>query len=225
MEDHTGPKILTRDCEAIRIPSGETFTLAKATSVTVTQALGGSFTIATDQGLARITDANADALGIAVPAKPADTEASTAKVEEQAVWEQLRTCYDPEIPVNIVDLGLVYDCTVEQPEHAPESEREDDPHGSRMRHGSDDRCGSPRKNRERDGSGRGRRGTRVGPAVESGDDFRGRKDEARIDLTRAHFCHRLFWDRGFLRLDSRGCNPFGRRPSNWRQGLGGASAR
>ncbi len=119
MEDHTGPKILTRECEAIRIPSGETFTLAQGTMVNVTQALGGSFTIATDQGLARITDANADALGIAVEAKAADTTTTTEKVEEQAVWQQLRTCYDPEIPVNIVDLGLVYDCTVEQPENTP----------------------------------------------------------------------------------------------------------
>ena len=109
-------KFLLRDCETIRIPSGETFILPKGTRVVVTQALGGSYTVATDEGLARITDANADALGIEPSAKqPASAPASdAAKVDEQSVWEQLRTCYDPEIPVNIVDLGLVYDCTVDQ---------------------------------------------------------------------------------------------------------------
>jgi probable FeS assembly SUF system protein SufT len=113
--EHTA-RILLRDCEAIRIPSGEIFTLKKGASVVVTQALGGSYTVATDEGLARITDGNADALGMEPAAKqPAPAQAPTqAKVGEQSVWEQLKTCYDPEIPVNIVDLGLVYDCTVEQ---------------------------------------------------------------------------------------------------------------
>ena len=114
-------KILLRDCEAIRIPSGETFTMKQGARVVVTQALGGSYTVATDEGLARITEANADALGLTPatkdPAPPPAT--STAKVEEQAVWEQLKTCYDPEIPVNIVDLGLVYDCIVEQADSQP----------------------------------------------------------------------------------------------------------
>ena len=120
MHENTETK-LTRDCEAIRIPSGETFNIPAGTQVTITQALGGSYTIATNSGLARITDANADALGLEPEAK-ADTPVADhggVKVDEKAVWDQLRTCYDPEIPVNIVDLGLVYDCAIDQPEGAP----------------------------------------------------------------------------------------------------------
>lgn len=98
---------LTRDVEAIRIPSGERITLPAQASVSVTQALGGSFTvIAADfGGLFRINGADADALG---------RESSTASTsgdgpfDEEKVWAQLRNCYDPEIPVNIVDLGLIY---------------------------------------------------------------------------------------------------------------------
>ena len=118
-------KSLLRDCEAIRIPSGETFILPAGARVMITQALGGSYTVALLEGyggLARITEANADALGLEVipgSAPAAAAPASTDKVEEKAVWDQLKTCYDPEIPVNIVDLGLVYDCAIEQPEGAP----------------------------------------------------------------------------------------------------------
>ena len=108
-------KTLTRDCPATRIPSGEAITLAKDVRVFITQALGGSYTVATDQGLARIADADADALGLE-PAAPQAVAAPGAEaggpVEDKAVWDQLRTCYDPEIPVNIVDLGLVYDCVI-----------------------------------------------------------------------------------------------------------------
>jgi probable FeS assembly SUF system protein SufT len=106
-------KTLLRDCPATRIPSGEAITLAKDTSVFITQALGGSYTVATDQGLARIADEDADALGLtrSIAQAPAPSEAS-GPVDDKAVWDQLRTCYDPEIPVNIVDLGLVYDCVI-----------------------------------------------------------------------------------------------------------------
>jgi probable FeS assembly SUF system protein SufT len=116
-------KTLLRDVTAIRIPSGETFTLEKGTTVVITQSLGGSFTIWTPEGLSRIADENADALGLEATIKPGDAAGSgvtdSTKVEEAAVWAQLRTCYDPEIPVNIVDLGLVYDCVVEQTEGSP----------------------------------------------------------------------------------------------------------
>ncbi len=107
-------KTLTRDCAATRIPSGEAITLAKDVRVLITQALGGSYTVATDQGLARIADADADALGLepAAPVAAAPNTATGGPVDDKAVWDQLRTCYDPEIPVNIVDLGLVYDCVI-----------------------------------------------------------------------------------------------------------------
>ena len=106
-------KTLTRHCAATRIPSGEAITLAKDVRVFITQALGGSYTVATDQGLARIADVDADALGIE-PSAPvaAPSLVTEGPVEDKAVWDQLRTCYDPEIPVNIVDLGLVYDCII-----------------------------------------------------------------------------------------------------------------
>jgi probable FeS assembly SUF system protein SufT len=108
-------KTLLRDCAATRIPSGEAITLAKDTQVFITQALGGSYTVATDQGLARIADQDADALGLEPAAKAVGTSGAddaNTTVDEKAVWDQLRTCYDPEIPVNIVDLGLVYDCII-----------------------------------------------------------------------------------------------------------------
>jgi probable FeS assembly SUF system protein SufT len=103
---------LKRDCEAIQIPSGQKTTIPAGTQGVVTQSLGGSYTVATYQGLARVAEKDLDALGLAKP-QPQQTQKSApsdGEVSEEDVWNQLRQCYDPEIPVNIVDLGLVYDC-------------------------------------------------------------------------------------------------------------------
>ncbi|MDP9292191.1 MAG: putative Fe-S cluster assembly protein SufT [Verrucomicrobiota bacterium] len=100
----------TRDCEAIQIPSGVAVTLPAGTRGVVTQSLGGSYTVAIPMGLARINAENADALGFAQAEKVAAPLDGT--LSEKAIWDQLKTCYDPEIPVNIVDLGLVYDCAI-----------------------------------------------------------------------------------------------------------------
>jgi probable FeS assembly SUF system protein SufT len=104
---------LSRDCDAIQIPSGQKMTLEKGTRGVITQTLGGSYTIATPYGLSRIADKDLDALGLEKPptsTNGAPQAAAGGPVDEKAVWDQLKQCFDPEIPVNIVDLGLVYDC-------------------------------------------------------------------------------------------------------------------
>jgi len=103
---------LNRDCEAIQIPSGQKTTIPAGTQGVITQSLGGSYTIATYQGLSRLAEKDLDALGLQKPQaeQPAKTVQTDGAVSEDDVWNQLRQCYDPEIPVNIVDLGLVYDC-------------------------------------------------------------------------------------------------------------------
>jgi len=110
---------LKREVEAIQIPSGDSITLPVGTRVIITQSLGGTYTVATDHGLARISSKDADALGIDPEAEAKKQEAQSssnipadASDIEMEVWTQLRNVYDPEIPVNIVDLGLVYDCRV-----------------------------------------------------------------------------------------------------------------
>jgi probable FeS assembly SUF system protein SufT len=106
---------LKRDCDAVQIPQGSRVILPGGTQVEITQTLGGTFTIRSPEGLFSVAGKDADALGLEPPT-PARSDAPptpTAGIEEKVVWEVLRSCYDPEIPVNIVDLGLVYDLVVE----------------------------------------------------------------------------------------------------------------
>src|SRR6185295_16144298 len=98
---------LKRDCAAVQIPAGTGVTLPAGTAVDITQTLGGSYTVHGPGGLFRIAPQDADALGLERPAESASSAAGV--VDEKVVWDTLRTCFDPEIPVNIVDLGLVYD--------------------------------------------------------------------------------------------------------------------
>ena len=191
MHDYS-EKTLLRECAAIRIPSGEPMTLTPGTRVIITQALGGSYTVETESGLARISASDADALGLEAEPAPAAVPgtAGNVPVDEKAVWDQLRTCYDPEIPVNIVDLGLVYDCLVTPqegkgakvdvkmtltapgcgmgPTIAAEARQKV------MTVPGVERCGG---------------GTRLGPAMESGDDQRSRQDEAGAHLRRIRAKH------------------------------------
>ena len=102
---------LARDVEAAVIPIGTKVTLQKGEQAYITQSLGGSYTVVVNGNMFRIEGKDADALGIAPAAKAASTGAPVTQEElEKEIWNQLRSCYDPEIPVNIVDLGLIYDC-------------------------------------------------------------------------------------------------------------------
>jgi probable FeS assembly SUF system protein SufT len=104
---------LQRDCEAVQIPAGHAVTLPKGTMAIITQSLGGTYTLQVPSfgGLYRVAGTDADALGKEVAVAPAAGPAGEQSLDAQ-IWEQLKTCYDPEIPVNIVDLGLVYDMQV-----------------------------------------------------------------------------------------------------------------
>ncbi|HJX11834.1 MAG TPA: putative Fe-S cluster assembly protein SufT [Candidatus Binatia bacterium] len=107
------PITLTRDVEAAGVPVGTKVTLQKGETAYLTQSLGGTYTVIVNGNMFRIAGKDADALGIEAAAQPVATGASTPKTPEeleQEAWSQMKTCYDPEIPVNIVDLGLVYDC-------------------------------------------------------------------------------------------------------------------
>ncbi|HEY5623982.1 MAG TPA: putative Fe-S cluster assembly protein SufT, partial [Gammaproteobacteria bacterium] len=100
----------TRECDAVLIPAGEAVTLPEGVSGFLTQALGGSFTVYIEGNLFRIAGIDADAIGkepIRPPEIPPD---ATEEQLESVIWQQLKTCFDPEIPINIVDLGLIYHC-------------------------------------------------------------------------------------------------------------------
>jgi probable FeS assembly SUF system protein SufT len=107
---------LKRDCQAVQIPAGTPVTLTAGTPVDITQTLGGSYTVHAQGGLFRISATDADALGKELTRESATVEGGQGgdTVRDEQVWEALRTCYDPEIPVNIVDLGLVYDMRVDR---------------------------------------------------------------------------------------------------------------
>ena len=105
--------VLTRrEVEARLVPSGTEITIPADTFVTITQSLGGTFTVAVNGNLARIEGHDADALG-KEPLQSSFETPADGTVNENQVWEALRNCYDPEIPVNVVDLGLIYECRVE----------------------------------------------------------------------------------------------------------------
>ena len=110
------PVRFERDCDAVLVPQGEAVILPAGSMGYITQALGGSWTVFVEGNLMRIAGEDGDAIG-KQPAEPLELpEGATDADVERVVWEQLRTCFDPEIPVNIVDLGLVYLAELYQPE-------------------------------------------------------------------------------------------------------------
>ena len=106
---------LLRDVEANMVPSGDKVTLAEGNLVQITQSLGGNHTVIINGNMAQISSDNADALGIKVEEDLHHSAGSS--FSEQLVWDQLKTCYDPEIPVNIVELGLIYDLDIKNEEN------------------------------------------------------------------------------------------------------------
>ena len=104
------PVRFERDCEAVMVPSGEVVTLPAGQVGYITQALGGSFTVYVEGNLFRIRNEDAAALGKEPMPLPSLPEDAGDEEVEKLVWSQLRTCFDPEIPINVVDLGLVYSC-------------------------------------------------------------------------------------------------------------------
>jgi len=106
---------LERDCKAVLIPAGERVTLLKGATVQITQALGGDYTLSINGSLVRISGRDADAIGLDTGNPAEQDDLTPQEFDESMIWDQLKTCYDPEIPVNIVDLGLVYDLEIDEP--------------------------------------------------------------------------------------------------------------
>ncbi len=106
------PFVVSRDVRAVIVPAGAEVTLRAGQAGYITQALGGSFTVYLEGNLFRIAGEDADAIGKDVVKPPQLPPNATDDDVRQLVWDQMRTCYDPEIPINIVDLGLVYECDV-----------------------------------------------------------------------------------------------------------------
>jgi len=113
MGQDSDPVVLRRNCKAVVIPAGFEIELNKNELVYITQAMGGSFTVYFEGSLYRIAGKDADALGKEPMAVPELSEEATREDFEKLVWDQMRTCYDPEIPINIVDLGLIYGIEVD----------------------------------------------------------------------------------------------------------------
>jgi len=111
--------ILSRDVEGTQIPAGTTITLPSGTEVSISQKLGGTFTVVSTFGMTRIDGKDADALGMDAEQDKPNTHDDLppgTPPDEEAIWEAMKSCYDPEIPVNIVDLGLVYSCDLKEGE-------------------------------------------------------------------------------------------------------------
>jgi len=117
MFSHTSqPCTFERDCEVVMIPLGDEVTIPAGTVAYITQALGGSFTVFVDGNLFRIAGIDADAIGKQPVMPPSLPEGATEDDVESLLWEQMKTVYDPEIPVNVVDLGLIYRCEMRMDE-------------------------------------------------------------------------------------------------------------
>ena len=116
MNKHEDKSIrLVRDVDANMVPSGDKVKLVEGNLVQITQSLGGNYTVIINGNMAQISADNADALGI--KSEKTNHDSMNAEFSKQLVWDQLKTCYDPEIPVNIVELGLIYDLNIEDSDH------------------------------------------------------------------------------------------------------------